>query len=197
MTKRRRLEPEARRTELLAHGADLFAAQAYDDVRMEDLAGKAGVSRALLYRHFSSKRDLFAAIYQRAADRLLMATELHPAMSLAEQMASGLDAHIDYFVAHRNTVLAANRVLAGDPIIQAIISEELTVLRQRLLDATRPDDERREVVSAVLMSWLIFVRTLCVDWLAHETCSRTDLRNICSGALLGALEGARIPFAST
>ncbi len=185
---RRRLAPEARRNELLDSGEQLFGAMPFDDVRMNDIAASAQVSRALLYRHFPTKRDLFAAIYQRAADRLLAATELDPNISLMEQVVDGLDAHIDYFVENRHTVLAANRVLAGDPVIQAIISEELAVLRHRLLDATRLDDERRETVSAVLMSWLVFVRTLCVDWLANESFSRVELRDMCSGALLGALE---------
>lgn len=154
---------------------------------MEDVAQRAGVSRALLYRHFPTKRDLFAAIYQQAADRLLEVTALDPSVPLAEQVTAGLDAHIDYFIENRNTVLAANRVLAGDPVIQAIISDELAVLRQRMLDLTPLDDQRREIVSAVLMSWLVFVRTLCVDWLANQSAPRDELRDICSGALLGAL----------
>lgn len=37
------------------------------------------------------------------------------------------------------------------------------------------------------MSWLVFVRTLCVEWLTHQTFSRTELREMCVGALLGAL----------
>lgn len=61
-------------------------------------------------------------------------------------------------------------------------------LRTRLL-AVLPlaDDNIREAVSAVLKSWLVFVQVLCVDWLSHETCPRTQLRDACVGALLGAL----------
>lgn len=187
MASRRRLTPEARRGELLDHGARLFAALPFEQVLMEDVAERAGVSRALLYRHFRSKRDLFAAIYQRAADRLLVATHIDPDASLAEQLAGGLDAHIDYFVANRHTVLAANRSLAGDPVIQAIINDELTILRERLLDANRLDGPEREAVSVVVMSWLGFVRTLSVDWLAHAAFPRTVLRDVCIGALVGAL----------
>ncbi|GAA2272342.1 hypothetical protein GCM10010430_67880 [Kitasatospora cystarginea] len=33
----------------------------------------------------------------------------------------------------------------------------------------------------------MFVRVLCVDWLANETCSRTELRDACIGAVLGAI----------
>lgn len=155
---------------------------------MEEVAKAAGVSRALLYRHFPSKQALFAAVYRQAADRLLAETRLDPADSLVEQLVQGMDVHLDYFVANRNTVLAANRVLAGDPVIQSIMTNELDALRTRLL-AVLPlaHGSTREAVSAVLKSWLVFVQVLCVDWLTHETCSRTELRDSCVGALLGAL----------
>ncbi len=157
---------------------------------MEDIAELAGASRANLYRYFASKRDLFAAIYQRAADELLAVVELDPAGPMVEQVSAGLDAHIDYFVANRQTVLTANRVLSGDPTIQAIISDELGQLRQRMLDASGLDGLRREVASAALHAWLAFVRAICVEWLANETFSRIELREVCLGALQGALSSA-------
>ncbi|GAB2698124.1 TetR/AcrR family transcriptional regulator [Kitasatospora kifunensis] len=188
MPTRQRLSPAERRTQLLAVGARLFAAHPYDDVLMEDIAEQAGVSRALLYRHFPNKRELFAALYRQAADQLLEQVPLHPAGDFLEQLTAGLDVHIDYFVANRNTVLAANRALAGDLVIQSVITEELDVLRARLLDVlSLADDAGRATVSAVLRSWLVFVRVLCVDWLTTPTCTRTDLRDTCIGALVGSL----------
>lgn len=155
---------------------------------MEEVAERAGVSRALLYRHFTSKEALFAAVYQQAADRLLAETRFDPADSLVEQLTQGMDVHLDYFVANRNAVLTANRVLAGDPVIQTIMTNELDALRARLLTVLPlADESTREAVSGVLKSWLVFVQTLCVDWLTHETCTRTQLRDVCIGAAIGAL----------
>ncbi|MET9762689.1 TetR/AcrR family transcriptional regulator [Streptomyces sp. NPDC006372] len=188
MPPRKRLTPTARRAQLLSVGARLFAAHPYADVLMEDVAEKAGVSRALLYRHFPSKHALFAAVYQQAADQLLAETRLDPADSLVEQLIQGMDVHLDFFVANRNAVLAANRVLAGDPVIQTIMTNELDALRARLLAVLPLADEGvRQAVSGVLKSWLVFVQVLCVDWLTHETCTRTQLRDICIGAIIGAL----------
>ncbi|GAA2744288.1 TetR/AcrR family transcriptional regulator [Kitasatospora cinereorecta] len=185
---RQRLSPDERRAQLLAVAAQLFAAQPYDDVLMEDVAEQAGVSRALLYRHFPSKRDLFAALYRQAAEQLLAKTRFDPADTLVEQLVEGLDAHIEYFAENRNTVLAANRVLAGDRVVQTIIADELDALRERLLGALpHADDSARQAVSGVLRSWLVFVQVLCVDWLTEQTCTRTELRNICIGAVLGAI----------
>ncbi|MFF3276592.1 TetR/AcrR family transcriptional regulator [Streptomyces chrestomyceticus] len=188
MPPRQRLTPADRRAQLLTVGARLFAAHPYADVLMEQVAEEAGVSRALLYRHFPSKHALFAAVYQQGADQLLAQTRPDPTDSLVEQLIQGMDVHLDYFVANRNAVLAANRVLAGDPVIQTIMTNELDTLREWLLTALPLADERtREAVSGVLKSWLVFVQVLCVDWLTHETCTRTQLRDACIGAVLGAL----------
>ncbi len=188
MTTRRRLTPDARRAELVEIGSRHFARLPYDEVRMDEVAEEAGVSRALLYRYFPGKRELFAAVYTVAADSLLGQTVLDdPSLPLIDQVAAGLDAHIDYFVANRNTVLAANRALAGDPTIQAIISDELSELRVRLLHASGLHGPASDSVSPVLMSWLVFVRVLCVEWLERPTFSRIVLRDMCTGALIGAL----------
>ncbi|WP_369356876.1 TetR/AcrR family transcriptional regulator [Streptomyces sp. cg2] len=188
MPPRQRLTPADRRAQLLAVGAQLFAARPYEEVLMEDIAGRAGVSRALLYRHFPNKRDLFAAVYRQAADQLLVKSRFDPADTLVEQLVEGMEAHLDYFVANRNAVLAGNRVLAGDPVIQTIIANELDALRARLLGVLPlADDAAREAVSQVLKSWLVFVRVLVVDWLTRETCTRAELRDVCVGAVLGAI----------
>ncbi|MFJ6379375.1 TetR/AcrR family transcriptional regulator [Kitasatospora sp. NPDC092039] len=186
--RRRRLAPAERRAQLLSVGARLFAERPYEEVLMEEVAEQAGVSRALLYRHFASKHELFAAVYREAADDLLARSRFDPADTLVEQLVEGMDAHLDYFVANRHAVLAANRVLAGDQVIQTIITEELDALRDRLLGVLPLADERaRQAVSQVLRGWLVFVRVLVLDWLTEETCTRTELRNACIGAVLGAL----------
>ncbi|MFI6045727.1 TetR/AcrR family transcriptional regulator [Nocardia sp. NPDC051321] len=188
MSIRRRLSPDERRQVLLEAGARLFAERAYDAVLMEDVATAAGVSRALLYRHFPSKRDLFAGVYEQAADQLLVATPLDDGRPLAEQLTAGLNTHFDYFEANANSVLAANRVLAGDPTIQAIIAGELGELRRRLLDALGVEGGTRTQVSSVLMSWLAFVRVLTVEWLENRHFTRAELLDISVGSLLGALQ---------
>lgn len=187
MPPRRRLTPEARRDTLLDVAEGLFAQVGYDEVRMERVATGAEVSRALLYQHFPNKRELFAAVYRRAADRLLEATVLDADLPLADQVRAGLDEHFDYFEANRRTVLDANRTLSGDPVIQAIITGELSTLRDRMLGVIGLEDRRRATAANALMGWLVFVRVLSVEWLLEPTCSRDELREICTSAVLGAL----------
>ncbi|SEP06370.1 TetR/AcrR family transcriptional regulator [Amycolatopsis saalfeldensis] len=185
MTPRRRLDRAERRKELLQAGAELFAAKPYAEVAMEDVAERAGISRAALYQYFPGKRDLFAAIYRQAADRLVAEVRFDPETPVEELVSAGLDAHIDYFAANRNTAIAANQVLAGDPVIQAIINEECAAQGRGLLEATGLTGH--PTAPAVVMGWLVFVRSLCVEWITTDAFSRESLRDTCVGALRGAL----------
>ena len=56
---------EERRLELLQVGAEVFASQPFDEVWVNDVAKRAGVSTALLYHYFGSKRGLLTAILDR------------------------------------------------------------------------------------------------------------------------------------
>ncbi|NBE52566.1 TetR/AcrR family transcriptional regulator [Streptomyces boluensis] len=186
-SRRQRLDPADRRRQLLGIGAELFAERPYDEVRMDQVAVRAGVSRALLYRYFPNKRDLFTAVYRQATDHLIDTVHMDPEAGLEQQLTAALDTHFDYFTANRHAVLAANRVLAGDATLQAMMADELDVMRERILDSGALGDAPREAVGAVIASWLAFVRVLCVEWLAQPSFSRGELRDICVGSLLGAL----------
>jgi AcrR family transcriptional regulator len=183
----RRLGPELRRENVVEAAERVFAALPYEDVTMDAVAEEAGISRALLYRYFPGKPALFASVYRRAAERLLDGVQLRPNASLEAQIAGGLDAHLDYFVANRNTVLAANQTLATDPVVQDIITAELGALRDRIADAAGLDQLARQRLSAIVISWLAFVRVLCVQWLADEQFTREEVRALCMDALTAIL----------
>ncbi|GAB2521746.1 TetR/AcrR family transcriptional regulator [Nocardia heshunensis] len=187
MPPRRRLAPDQRRAELLEIGARLFAELPYEQVQMDQVAEQAGISRTLLYRHFPKKSALFAAIYQRAAESLQDRVHIDPDQPLPDQIAAGLDTHLEYFATNRNTVLAANRDLAGDPVVQAIVFGDHAAMHDIVLAATGLTGPERDTMSAVVTSWLMFVHTLCLEWLEHQTLTRAQVRQACLGALTGSL----------
>ncbi len=59
---RRRLSSQARRGELLEAALQEFSSRGYYLTQMEHVAATAGVSKALVYQHFPSKEELFAAV---------------------------------------------------------------------------------------------------------------------------------------
>ena len=71
---RRQLSPDDRRNELLALSTQIFGEHPYDEVRIDEIAERAGVSRALMYHYFPDKRTFFAAVVRAEGDRLFEAT---------------------------------------------------------------------------------------------------------------------------
>lgn len=59
---------EARRELLLSAALAEFGRRGFHATLMDDVAAGAGVSKALLYQHFPSKDDLFAAVTGRIVD---------------------------------------------------------------------------------------------------------------------------------
>jgi AcrR family transcriptional regulator len=95
---RRRLSPDDRRNELLALGAEVFGQRPYDEVRIDEIAERAGVSRALMYHYFPDKRTFFAAVVRAEGERLFEATNTppDPGQSLFEQVREGVLAYVRY-----------------------------------------------------------------------------------------------------
>ena len=89
-----RLENDERRRRLLELGARLFTEHAYDEISMSQIARAAGISKALLYHYFPSKRDYFVATLAGGAEEL-RARAMQIASALAEahsrQAAGGED----------------------------------------------------------------------------------------------------------
>lgn len=68
-----RLPRQARREQILVTATAAFARAGYAATSLDDVAGEAGVSRAILYRHFESKAALYRAVLDRARQRLIAA----------------------------------------------------------------------------------------------------------------------------
>lgn len=186
--KRRRLEPQQRREQLLDAAAGMFAEMPYEDVLVEDIAARAGVSRALMYHHFPSKRGLYIAILQRARNRFVARVSSDPQQPLADLLARGLEAHIQSFIDHPFEALAINRgALSYDPAIQALIFEELDVERQRLIEQLVAEGHVRDAAEIAVEGWLAFVRAASVKWVRSQNISRAELTEMCLRAFGCAL----------
>ncbi len=65
-----RLPRAERRRQILTIAAQAFAERGFSGVTMEEIAGRVGVTRLILYRAFASKEDLYRAILSDTAARL-------------------------------------------------------------------------------------------------------------------------------
>jgi AcrR family transcriptional regulator len=93
-----RLRAADRRAQLLRVARRLFARDGYRGASMEAIAEAAGVTKPVLYQHFSSKRALYSALL--AAELGQLTEELEAAFSQAEgndeRLRRGFRAYLDF-----------------------------------------------------------------------------------------------------
>ncbi|NAS25843.1 TetR family transcriptional regulator [Herbidospora sp. NEAU-GS84] len=70
----RRLRRAERREQILDAATRAFARNGFADTGLDDIAAEAELTRAMLYRHFESKADLYRAVLDRSCARLIEAT---------------------------------------------------------------------------------------------------------------------------
>jgi len=66
-----RLPDDRKRRQIIATAADMFAAQPYHKVRLDDVATAAGVGKGTLYVYFQSKEELYFTIIYEGVGLLL------------------------------------------------------------------------------------------------------------------------------
>lgn len=59
---RKRIPGQVRRATIIRAAASLFAEKGFSGTKTREVADRAGVSEALIFKHFPSKEDLYAAI---------------------------------------------------------------------------------------------------------------------------------------
>lgn len=117
----------ARRTQLLEVALDRFAGRSYHETSMEEIADAAGVTKPVLYQHFSSKQQLFAELLDSVGADLLADVEARAAAeeNPYQRVLAGFRAYFD-FVSRRP---AAFQLVFGSG---ARLSEEFAESVRRL-----------------------------------------------------------------
>jgi AcrR family transcriptional regulator len=94
----RRMRGLERREQVLATARRLFAERGYDETSLDDVAAAAGVTKPVVYRHFTGKRDLYLAVLEDHLDDLIrrlwraLGSEPDP----KERLRRGLDAYFAF-----------------------------------------------------------------------------------------------------
>ncbi|BBX39919.1 TetR family transcriptional regulator [Mycobacterium tuberculosis variant microti OV254] len=198
------MSPEDRRAELLALGAEVFGKRPYDEVRIDEIAERAGVSRALMYHYFPDKRSFFAAVVKDEADRLYEATNKQPVAGLTmfEEARMGVLAYMAY---HEQNPEAAWAAYVGmgrsDPDLLGVEDDaknrQLELIMTRIHEVVakvpgakiEPDVERH--LRVILNGWIAFTFELCRQRIMDPTVSAERLADACAHTLLDAI--TRVP----
>ncbi|MCV7283093.1 TetR/AcrR family transcriptional regulator [Mycolicibacterium flavescens] len=197
---RRRLSPDDRRNELLALGAEVFGQRPYDEVRIDEIAERAGVSRALMYHYFPDKRAFFAAVVRAEGERLFEATNTppDPGQSLFDQLRTGVLAYLRYDEEFPHGAWAAYVGMGrSDPVLRGIEDTDNDRQAQRILGRINAavgdelDSKVERDLRITVYAWLAYTFEMCRQRLLDPSIDADQLAGSCAHALLDAV--GRVP----
>jgi AcrR family transcriptional regulator len=190
----RRLEPDARREQILDVAMRLFGERPYAAVSTTDIASEAGVARGLLNHYFGTKRDLYLEVVRAMVLRPTFDDEVATTGPLETRVDRSVSWFLDTIEAHGKTwvaVIGAEGV-GTDPQIEAILAEADDQAARKVLatlglaeDAaaaqrSRASAERR----AAIRAYGGMVKAAVREWVRGGTLTRDQVHLLLTKALV-------------
>ncbi|GAA0267328.1 TetR/AcrR family transcriptional regulator [Actinomadura nitritigenes] len=167
---------DARRNEeaLLDAAAEIFVTSGVE-APVRDIAAKAGVGTATIYRHFPTRADLIVAVYRHQVESC---AEAGPALleeSATPYAALGrwIDLFVDFLVTKHGLAAVLRSDTAGFETLHAYFLERLVPVCARLLDAAAGAGEIRSGIGAYEL--MRGIGNLCIG---AENDDRYDARRL-------------------
>ncbi len=180
-----RLPASERREQLIGVAISVFAQHGYHTTSMNHVAEAAGVTKPVLYQHFSSKRELFIELLTEIGEQLrtCIAKATVDAPGPRQQIEAGFRAYFDYMDANTD----AYRVLFGagarrDPEFASLtrsVEESIAQAIAELIVVDGHPAEDRELIAHTIVGmteaasryWLAHDRTPAIEQLAEAVAS--------------------------
>jgi len=185
-----RLENDERRRRLLELGARLFTEHAYDEISMSQIARAAGISKALLYHYFPSKRDYFIATLAGGAEELRRRVEPDPGLPPAEALGASVEAYLAWIDENADAYQKLFPSAAAVPEVRELVEGVRSATADRILEGIGATENPR--ARTAVQGWLWFMDGACLDWIAHRDLERSELHGLLLGTLAGALVAAGV-----
>ncbi|WP_328323851.1 TetR/AcrR family transcriptional regulator [Kribbella sp. NBC_00382] len=180
-----RLQPAERRTQILDAARRVLEADPHRELSVELVAAEAGVSPALLFHYFGSKKKFQYAVIEAAAAEVMLRTAPDLSLPPAEQLRSGIRAFVRAVLEapqlYRATLLMS---AAGDPAVRALHSELRQVFSQWVINAVA----QRGItvtpsVELACHGWQGYVEQTLLRWIDNPTVSPDELEHLCERSL--------------
>lgn len=163
--RRTRLTPDERRAQLVALGVAFLVDHPLDALTIEYLSAQAGVSRALLFHYFASKKGLHREVVRTARDSMLHATEPSPDLAPLDRLRDTLTRIVRFVRDHRGTFFSLVRgVASGDTEVREVVEEARAVQAERVVAVFRELGAADSVLLRIaLRSWVAFAEEVLVE----------------------------------
>jgi AcrR family transcriptional regulator len=183
--RRRRLEPDARREQILDCAVRLFGERPYSSVSTTDIAREAGVARGLLNHYFGTKRDLYLEVVRE----MVVLPDLHDAGAATGPLNKRVQRSVDWFLdivsVHAKTFVAVTGAegVGDDPEIERILAQADDAAARTVLETVGLSADVAEH-RAVIRAYGGLVKAAVREWIRGETLTRPQVHLLLSQALV-------------
>lgn len=189
---RRRLEPDQRRSEILAVARTLFGERTYSAVSVSEIAQEAGVVRGLVNHYFGSKRQLYLEVVRRMLIVPPSVAENLPPTTTEERVSICVDRWLDVVERNQELWLSAigSEAIGQDRDTEKILLEADEVATDHILQAAMMSDvvEGREKLRAMVRAYGSMLKAASREWLVRGALSRADLHVMLTRTVLYLLQ---------
>lgn len=164
---RSRLSATERRAQLTEIGLELLRHTPIHELALDEVADRAGISRTLLFHYFPTKSDFYAAVVQRAGQRLLTGRRAASGETPQERVRSLVDGYLRLVEGSRDPYVRVVRGAAGgDPAVIATIDGLRTALVPIWVEAAGWPVERADdpLLALLVRGWLVGLEEVALAW---------------------------------
>ena len=174
---------DERREQLLELALEVFAERTFEEISIDEIAQRAGISKGLLYHYFPGKRAFYVAAVRHAAEQLLSRTtgEVEAARTAGtpqgDLLRIGLQAYLDFVEKRAKTFIFLMRGgMAGDPEVR----ETLDATREAFIEVMleRSEDQENPRARTAVRGLLAFIEEASLDWISNRDYPRQDLADL-------------------
>lgn len=183
--RRTRLNPEQRRAQLIDLGVELLETRPIEQISVEEIADRAGVSHGLLFHYFDSKHDYHVALVRYISCEMLERTAPEEGLEPIEMLRGTIAAYVDYVTERRDSYVSMLRGAgSGDPDMRAVFEETRAAMVDRTV-AHLPSIgvEIGPTVRLAVRGWVAFVEDTTIAWLRDPEIGRDEFVEFAVSAL--------------
>jgi AcrR family transcriptional regulator len=178
---KRRLSAADRREAILAAALEVFSERGFHEGSLDDVATRNGVSKALIYEHFASKRELHQALLEMYVHQLLERVTTAIALAADEEarLRDAVDALLGFVEENRDAWRLLVRHVTDPGLAAALdrVREEVAaaigaLMAEDIRDVMPDDPLNEEAIDVVAHQVVGAVQSLANWWVDHPDVPR-------------------------
>lgn len=185
--RRRRLEPDERRAQILACAIDMFGERPYAAVSTAELAQRAGVARGLINHYFGNKRDLYLAVVRRMVTLPRIDDMVVPTGTDRERVDASVRWLLDTIAEHGSTwvKVTSHEGVGDDPEVQQILDQADDAAADRmLLMVGMSGSAHGAELRALVRAYGGLVKVAGREWIVRRTLDRDQVHALLADMLM-------------